>query len=161
VAAPERRARVSRRAPADTPRGHVALTDSRLKGATTRGASVAHEPTLLDPTLGAPGAARDVVRAFLSEERLDFFCDDALLLTSELVTNSVVHAEGPISLGLAREGSVLRVEVGDHTTCSITVPAASSDTGGRGLMLLDALADRWGAEPTSEGKVVWFELRVR
>jgi hypothetical protein len=88
-------------------------------------------------------------------------CDDALLLTSEVVTNSVLHADGPIWLGLAHTGPVLRVEVADHTTGAVTMPESPSDAGGRGLRMLDALADRWGTDPTPGGKVVWFELRVR
>jgi hypothetical protein len=122
---------------------------------------VAHEPTQLDPTLTAPGIARDIVRAYLRDEDLETMCDDALLLTSEVVTNSVVHARGPISLGLARQGPVLRVEVGDHSRGSIAVPETSPDTSGRGLKLLDAVADRWGTDATADGKVVWFELRAR
>jgi anti-sigma regulatory factor (Ser/Thr protein kinase) len=84
----------------------------------------------------------------------------AILLTSELVTNAVRHSCGPIEVQ-ARfcSARVLRVEVCDtgHAPIAAATPAVD-DVGGRGLYLVDALADAWGTEHHGTGKRVWFEL---
>jgi anti-sigma regulatory factor (Ser/Thr protein kinase) len=75
------------------------------------------------------------------------------LLTSELVTNAAVHARSPLELVLDHRAAAVRVEVYDRDT---TIPTDAEK--GRGLVLVDALADRWGANGTTTGKVVWFEI---
>jgi anti-sigma regulatory factor (Ser/Thr protein kinase) len=91
---------------------------------------------------------------------------DALLLVSELVTNSIVHAghcgNDAIRLRAGHDGSTTRVEVCDRAR-SRSVPEIRRDTpptaeGGRGLMLVDALSDRWGMDTCERGTCVWFEL---
>jgi anti-sigma regulatory factor (Ser/Thr protein kinase) len=90
--------------------------------------------------------------------------DDALLLISELVTNAVRHGSPPILLALECDGEGLRVRVRDGAP-ALPRPRDSipEDEGGRGLALVDALSDAWGAEPVVDehggGKSVWFELR--
>lgn len=86
--------------------------------------------------------------------------DVAILLTSELVTNAVRHSRGPIE-AQARfcSARVLRVEVCDTSNTPVGASAATvDDPGGRGLYLVDALADTWGMEHHGTGKRVWFEL---
>ncbi|GGL91333.1 hypothetical protein GCM10010129_38830 [Streptomyces fumigatiscleroticus] len=85
--------------------------------------------------------------------------DTASLLASELLTNAVCHAQGPLTLRAWHSARELGVEISDHT-----VPrpwartAGTSEENGRGLMLVDALADAWGTRPTTAGKTVWFTL---
>lgn len=86
--------------------------------------------------------------------------DDAALLTTELAANAVRHATaGCFGVALSCHGDRVRVEVADGSVDPPVVlrpdPMATS---GRGLMLVDALADRWGFERRRDGKVVWFEL---
>jgi anti-sigma regulatory factor (Ser/Thr protein kinase) len=83
----------------------------------------------------------------------------AALLTSELVTNAVIHGRSPVSLAVAVDPRVLRVEVGDDNS-RLPQPQARDDDAldGRGLQILTTLADRWGVERRSLGKAVWFEL---
>ncbi|MEU5213151.1 ATP-binding protein [Streptomyces sp. NPDC020742] len=82
----------------------------------------------------------------------------ATLLTSELVTNALVHAEGG-AVVTARVGDRLRVEVRDGTPGRPEIPTPTTeDTSGRGLMLVRALADAWGIRTEGLGKCVWFEL---
>ncbi|MFG2291288.1 ATP-binding protein [Streptomyces sp. NPDC048595] len=84
--------------------------------------------------------------------------DVATLLTSELVTNALVHAEGG-AVVTARVGDRLRVEVRDCASGRPEVRAATVDgTSGRGLQLVRSLADAWGIRTEGLGKCVWFEL---
>lgn len=90
--------------------------------------------------------------------------DTLILLISELVTNAVVHTGCPAVLrmlfgsGVAEAGTV-RVEVAD---ISARPPqprrAEGQDTGGRGLELVDGLADRWGWQREGTGKSIWCEV---
>jgi anti-sigma regulatory factor (Ser/Thr protein kinase) len=85
----------------------------------------------------------------------------AVLLTSELVTNAILYGHGPLELRAHTEGSALRIEVRDQEPASPPVLRSDADLteiGGRGLQLVDTLADRWGWSAEAQGKVVWFEL---
>jgi anti-sigma regulatory factor (Ser/Thr protein kinase) len=92
----------------------------------------------------------------------------AVLLVSELVTNAIRYGRPPIQLRAFRHGPGLRVEVTDGerrapvTAGRPTDGANRSDIpeGGRGLLLVEGLADRWGWSAMTRGKVVWFELDV-
>ncbi|WP_438485229.1 ATP-binding protein [Streptomyces sp. S186] len=82
----------------------------------------------------------------------------AALLTSELVTNALLHTDGG-AVVTARVTDRLRVEVRDFAERRPEPRAPSVDgTSGRGLMLVRALADAWGIRPEGVGKCVWFEL---
>ncbi|MFI5822070.1 SpoIIE family protein phosphatase [Streptomyces rishiriensis] len=86
--------------------------------------------------------------------------DSALLVVSELVTNALVHTGGPVRLDLSLIGSRLRVAV---TDASPRTPVKPTDpgweaTGGRGILLVEAVSDAWGTVPVSGGKQVWSEL---
>ncbi|EKX64308.1 ATP-binding protein [Streptomyces ipomoeae] len=84
----------------------------------------------------------------------------AELLVSELVTNAVQYAgTGSVSLTVCLDEAVLRVEVCDASPVlpQPALPAANSE-GGRGLFLVAALADRYQAEPTKNGKRCWAEI---
>ena len=88
----------------------------------------------------------------------------AVLLVSELVTNAIRYGRPPIHLRAARKGQGLRVEVTDGERRA-PAPASGRDgddvpEGGRGLLLVEGLADRWGWSPIGRGKLVWFELDV-
>jgi anti-sigma regulatory factor (Ser/Thr protein kinase) len=87
---------------------------------------------------------------------------DALLLLSELVSNSVQHAEGDLIQVLAsQDDELLRIEVcdgGDGLPAVRRLPD-HDDPHGRGLLLLDALADRWGTDRIG-GACVWFEIAL-
>ncbi|MDP9408208.1 MAG: ATP-binding protein [Actinomycetota bacterium] len=86
-------------------------------------------------------------------------CDVVALLVSETVTNAIKHADPPVEIRLHRDGERLRVEVCDTSTHRPTVKAFDPDReSGRGMELVDALADTWGVRGCDSGKVVWFEL---
>ncbi|WP_427924895.1 SpoIIE family protein phosphatase [Streptomyces sp. cg40] len=87
--------------------------------------------------------------------------DDARLLVSEVLTNAVQHAEGPLVLHLRRTVTELAVEICDLSP-HLPQPrlAAEDEESGRGLILVDTLADNWGVRPTDQGKTTWFTLRL-
>ena len=83
---------------------------------------------------------------------------DAVLLTSELVSNAVLHARTPFEVEVTGAETV-RVVVRDGSPDPPEVANPGPDeTGGRGLLLVHSLATRWGYEVTPTGKSVWFEL---
>ena len=97
----------------------------------------------------------------LSEWRLDSLMDTALLLTTELVTNAVIHAGSAVSVTVRRGRGQLRVEVADTGGGALTMREPDPDaTSGRGLQLMEALASAWGTSAYDAGKLVWFELQA-
>ncbi len=140
-----------------------------------------------------PAAARAVVRAILAEARLTELMDEALLLTTELATNGVMHAGTDLDIEVTADDAGVTVTVTDYapgpiermpgTGAAGTDPPAgdvdrvvSGDvrrTGsdessaafdpelserGRGLLLVDHFASRWGTTHMAAGKGVWFRL---
>lgn len=112
----------------------------------------------------APAAAREFAqRSGCTAHALELL-DDALLLISELVTNSVLHGGPPIVLGIECDGEALHVRVRDGSPVLPQRRDSGDDAeSGRGITLVDLLADTWGAEPVADehgpGKEIWFELR--
>lgn len=103
--------------------------------------------------LGARGIAAAIV-------------DSAVLIVSELVTNAAQHGgdgvESEALIKLAAVDTRLRIEVHDASPrLPALCTASDDDEHGRGLAVVDALAGRWGWEPTADGKFVWCELATR
>lgn len=129
---------------------------------------------LLDPTTPDPGSlrlslrttpqsaatARRAVRQLLHDAGRE--SDAAELLVSELVANTVRHAGSANVLLRARlDDDLLRVEVQDGSTSipGPLTPPSWDEERGRGLLLVEQIAEHWGVEPTEGGKRLWFELR--
>ena len=109
------------------------------------------------PELTSAGAARAFVRAALDGDD-SLLLDDVVLMVSELVTNAVVHASTEIEVHVRSFDGMIRVEVRDQDGRQpAQAPLDLMATGGRGMALVDLLADAWGVLPHTEGKTVWFE----
>ncbi|MEU4467594.1 SpoIIE family protein phosphatase [Streptomyces sp. NPDC024017] len=108
----------------------------------------------------APARARAEVSALLRQWRVrDGTRDNALLLVSELVTNAVRFATGPVTVRLIRAGQSLLCEVGDTGNGRPRLRRGDLlDDGGRGLSIVHRLTTRWGVRWTDTGKVVWAEV---
>lgn len=88
-------------------------------------------------------------------------CEDVLLLVSELVTNAVLHAGTDTRVSATAQDGRITVSVSDDDPHHAPVVAqrGAMATNGRGVMLVDALASRWGVDLREGSKVVWFEAR--
>ncbi|MFI0574643.1 SpoIIE family protein phosphatase [Streptomyces tendae] len=108
----------------------------------------------------AAARARALVAALLRQWRTrDSTRDSVLLLVSELVTNAVRFAGGPITVRLIRTGPGLLCEVGDTGNGRPRLGRGGLlDDGGRGLHVVHRLTSRWGVRWTDTGKVVWAEV---
>ncbi|MDA5146065.1 SpoIIE family protein phosphatase [Streptomyces sp. AD681] len=108
----------------------------------------------------AAARARALVAALLRQWRTrDSTRDSVLLLVSELVTNAVRFAGGPITVRLIRAGPGLLCEVGDTGNGRPRLGRGGLlDDGGRGLHVVHRLTSRWGVRWTDTGKVVWAEV---
>jgi serine phosphatase RsbU (regulator of sigma subunit)/anti-sigma regulatory factor (Ser/Thr protein kinase) len=140
-----------------------------VKGRTDLVASAAYRP---EPA--AVAAARKFVRETLQswlpagpEAGEDTgLVDDAVLLTSELVTNAVVHAGTDVEVTCKLAGRAVEVVVRDsHPGRMVPGPAKDDQipaerTGGRGLLLPAALASAWGVSYGADTKAVWFRMRL-
>jgi len=123
------------------------------------GADVRHVD--LDPVAPSVGLARAFVGNVLGDLPRDDL-DIAVLLTSELVTNAILHTRTPVQVGVVAADDEVLVCVGDRLADGpplVPRPPSGDRPGGRGLALVNQLADAWGTTTYTEGKTVWFVLR--
>jgi anti-sigma regulatory factor (Ser/Thr protein kinase) len=118
----------------------------------------------LSADVEAPGKARAIVRARWSESD-DEVLDDLTLIVSELVSNAVQHGEPQIVLRMRTDPLSVDISVLDHgrdVPSGTVVAPDRSATSGRGLTIVDHLANDWGVVPFegAPGKTVWARLNV-
>ncbi|GHB65933.1 hypothetical protein GCM10010377_65920 [Streptomyces viridiviolaceus] len=143
--------------PVGGPAGDVALLLARTRGLPA--GQVATWDIPADPALVAP--IRKQVLEQLSAWRLLEASFTAELVVSELVTNAIRYGAPPIRLRLIHDTTTLICEVSDtnHTAPHLR-RAKTWDEGGRGLLLVAQLTQRWGSRHTTEGKTIWAELTL-
>lgn len=121
----------------------------------------AYEFTVPAAVEAVPDARRHVV-ALVRQSALPV-PDDTLhtieLLAGEVIANAVLYSKAPCDVAVVRAGARIRVEVTD-TDASLpsAVKAGLDDEGGRGLLLVDTMADAWGTRLVPRGKTTWFEV---
>jgi anti-sigma regulatory factor (Ser/Thr protein kinase) len=144
----------------------------------------------LDPDPLAARVAREFVAATCREWRRTDELETLMLLTSELVTNGILHAGTALSVAVRADDVGLVVEVHDNDPrpptarservnlladidamiasidddavddrhATVSAGPAGAIGAGRGLLLVEALADEWGVELAADGKSVWFRV---
>ena len=116
--------------------------------------------TPLGGTPATAGAARRYVRDVLDANHVNEKVIGLVeLLTSEVVTNALLHARGADELQVEVRPAVVRVEVQDPSSLLPSPRRAGAEAvSGRGLKIVAALAQAWGVEMRPRGKRVWFEV---
>lgn len=115
----------------------------------------------LPATLRSAATARAVIRALLPAWGLARVADDAELVVSELVSNAVEHAPGSdtYELEVTQRGESVRISLVDGSSIKPVVAELARDRPrGRGMRIVEALTQAWGADEHHGGKRVWVEL---
>jgi len=138
--------------------------DDLLDVLSDAGADQRHDEAVVELSRDVLAAreARAVVTELLRRWGYPGLIDDAALVVSELVTNAVRHASSNCAVLVNRSGNGVRIEVRDHGagTPDLQVPSDTAE-GGRGLMIVSALARAWGVDSVPASKSVWVELAAR
>src|SRR6476659_3119783 len=111
-----------------------------------------------EPNVDNVRRARRLIRDVVSAAGGDG--DTAEVVTAELVTNAVVHAETRFTVRWAHRPRSIRIEVVNDAPEMVVKLVAASDEHGRGLSIVDQLSSAWGVEALPESKTVWFELPI-
>ena len=116
--------------------------------------------TVVNPRADQIRYVRHQTRLVLALWRLTDLMPPVEVLISELATNVVRHARTPYTVAITWDGHTLRAEVSDGSPLAPRPPLTSrdDDEGGRGLLLVDAVAAHWGVDLYHDGKTVWFEI---
>ena len=110
----------------------------------------------LAPERATVAVARRFVMDAVHRLGQDAVADVVELLTSELVTNAVLHAGTVLHLRVLRDDAAVRIEVSDGQRAEPTRRRYSAEAAtGRGLALVEALASEWGTRTDERGKTVW------
>lgn len=141
----------------DRPHDDVALlmARTRLLGP----GQVADWDVPVDPSLVAE--ARKTASRQLTEWGLEEFAFTTELIVSELVTNAIRHAVGPVRLRLIRERTLVCEVFDSGATAPHLRHPRTTDEGGRGLLLVSQFAQRWGTRFVPEGKIIWAEQSLQ
>ena len=107
----------------------------------------------------SPGAARRFVAETLMGWGRGALIEDASVVTTELTSNVLVHVGTGFTVKISRHDDVIRIGVVDASRdMPVAGDARKAALGGRGLLLIKAMASRWGADRIEGGKIVWAEL---
>jgi len=122
------------------------------------------ESVVLVPDRTAPEVARVLVKEACEEWGVRRLARLAQLIASELVTNGVVHARTDLRVTVRLEGRTLSLAVRDGDPRLLHPAGGGVDADGngygRGLLIVDSMADSWGCTPTADGKVTWAILEL-
>lgn len=116
-------------------------------------------------TLPADAASAAAARRFVADVlwQRGFSPDgiyNAVLLTSEAITNALVHAGTPIDVVVVADALMARIEVHDaHAGVPVVRRLPADASAGRGLHVIQAVAEAWGVDRCGDTKCIWFEVR--
>jgi anti-sigma regulatory factor (Ser/Thr protein kinase) len=113
----------------------------------------------LPESVAAPALARRFVEQVFTDHGIPGCISAARLMSSEAVTNAVLHAHSTSTLRIQHDEGTIRVLVSDHAPDWADEHDQRSG-GGRGLIIIDLLSSRWGVDGWADGKTIWFEMIV-
>jgi len=118
--------------------------------------------TVLEPVVGAARRARELVTEACVRWDVPAMAGPACIVVTEMVNNVVAHAKSDMTVMLGRLGDTISVAVRDRSPIipRFTGPVSPTAYGGRGLLLIDSVSDRWGSLSFGDGKVVWSLLAL-
>jgi hypothetical protein len=116
----------------------------------------------LEPVVGAARRSREVITEACGRWEQPDLAGNACIVATEMVNNVVAHARTPMRVLLALHGDTMSVAVRDGSAKipRFTGQVAPTSYGGRGLLLIDSVATRWGHLALADGKVVWARLEA-
>ncbi|SCL69045.1 Histidine kinase-like ATPase domain-containing protein [Micromonospora chersina] len=116
----------------------------------------------LPPVVAAAREARALVSDGCARWNVPELAEPATIAVTEMVNNVVAHTGTPMTVRVAPRDSALHLAVRDHShrRPAYAGLAPLTSTGGRGLLLIDTVARRWGSTPLPDGKVVWCVLHA-
>ncbi|ROP32192.1 ATP-binding protein [Couchioplanes caeruleus] len=115
----------------------------------------------LEPVVGAARRSRELVTEACARWELPDLAGAACIVVTEMVNNVVAHARTDMTVLLALQGDAMSVAVRDRSPVVPRFtggPVPVTSYGGRGLLLIDSMASRWGSLALAGGKVVWASL---
>jgi anti-anti-sigma regulatory factor len=115
----------------------------------------------LESEVSAARRCREVITGACRRWGRDELAEPACIVVTELVNNVVAHARTSMVVLIATLGEAMSVAVRDRSTVTPSyrgAPVSRTAAGGRGMLLIDAVASRWGSLPLADGKVVWALL---
>jgi ABC-type transporter Mla MlaB component len=114
----------------------------------------------LEPVVGAARRSRELVTEACARWERPGLAGPACIVVTEMVNNVVAHAHTPMIVLLALHGDTMTAAVRDRSANvpRLTEPVSPTAYGGRGLLLIDSMAERWGSLRLDDGKVVWAVL---
>lgn len=115
---------------------------------------------LVPLTRESPSRARDAVATSLKKASLTNMIETAELIVSELVTNAVLHGAAPARVVVYEDSGLLFIEVYDGSRDDPQPGVSEDDEHGRGLAIVEFLAEDWASEQAAHGKCVWASLAV-
>lgn len=129
------------------------------------GATTATVAVHLERSPLAARTARNLLLQLLGDGPSIAFVRDAVLLTSELVSNALLHTAGEFDLEITyrTRPDRVRVEVTDESSVVPTIATQTTERprgGGLGLRLIDDVATAWGVLRRTRGKTVWFQMEA-
>lgn len=115
----------------------------------------------LEPVIGAARRCRELVTEACGRWDLPALTGPGCIVVTELVNNVVAHARTPmiVLVGVRRDAMAVAVRDRSDTVPQFGGPVPVTSYGGRGLFIIDSVADRWGSLPLESGKVVWAVLQ--
>jgi phosphoserine phosphatase RsbU/P len=131
---------------------------------------VEHRTLILRPGVKSPGVARKTVLRWLQDVGLEELADNVLLIVSELVANAAVHAQTVLEISMSTTSRSVKLSVSDDDRrfrrpdrtgspeINSSATAAELPEGGRGLSIVESLADEWGVDLLPSGKRVWARV---